>query len=36
MKKRRQRNKHRIEYEYEMLNRELKAGNDYNLKQYLH
>ena len=30
------RSKARIEYEYESINRELKANNDYNLKQYLH
>ena len=36
MKKIRQRHKNRIEYEYEVINRELKASNDYNLKQYLH
>ena len=36
MRRMRQMNKHRIEYEYEALNRELKSKNDYNLKQYLH
>ena len=36
MKKIRQRNRHKIEFEYDSLNRELKSNNDYNLKQYLH
>ena len=32
----RMRDRHRIEYEYEVMNRELKSNNDYNLKRYLH